>query len=69
MLYVGGRADNNIAENENNRHERNESVIRATSENYTLSRNITTVASILRRIIFEHFELRFDAGRIAEQID
>lgn len=57
-----------IAENENDRHEWNESIIRATSENYTLSRNITTGLDT-RRIIFEYPELRFDAGRIAEQID
>lgn len=40
--------DNNTAENKNDRHERNKSIIRATNENYRLSRNIMTMTPIYK---------------------
>lgn len=55
FLHVGGRARerNNSAENENDRHERNESIMKATKENYRLSRDITTLwPRYTGRIIF-----------------
>lgn len=69
MLYVGGRVDNNTAENENDRHKRNESIYKSDERKlYTVAKHYDCGLD-MRRIIFEHFELRFDAGRIAEQID